>query len=129
MRIIDSLPADTYEKVSSLGVNEIEWLSIFLSISEWKVHTRLESFCKDETDVELDASQFPIINLAIQLGYVEKGGSENGMKLFRLPLFKHARKLFLWENKNLLQCSMHIDNWISLKSGSQLEEMTKTHLI
>ena len=124
-RILDSLPADRHRKVANLTIAEVEWLEIFLSLKKWDV-SQSEIHSDDEVAEKCTSdSHYPIINLALQLGFVEKDGPKRVAEYFKFPLLKHAKTSILWGNRNVLECSVHIDNWIALISGASILDMMK----
>ena len=124
-RVLDSLGADRYSKVEKLTISEIEWLEIFLSLKTWEVCSSDQNENCNIRETSTSESHYPIINLALQLGFVEKDGPKRVAEYFKFPLLKHARDSILWENRNVLECSVHIDNWIALMSGLSILNMMK----
>ncbi len=124
-RILDSLGADRHSKVEKLTISEVEWLEIFLSLKTWEVCSSVQNESCNIQETSTSESHYPIINLALQLGFVEKDGPKRVAEYFKFPLLKHARDSILWGNRNVLECSVHIDNWIALMSGSSILDMMK----
>ncbi len=124
-RIVDALPADRNENVMNLGINEIEWLAVFLSLKTWTARNSSTDFSKDGDEPEVDESHFPVVNLSAQLGFVEKNGSRKVSQHFNIPFHKYSKRSLLWGNRNLLECSLHIDNWIAITAGGYIKDMIR----
>lgn len=124
-RIVDSLPADRNERIVNLNIFEVEWLAVFLSLKTWKSGEKDTGLCKYKEEPEVDDSDFPVINLSAQLGYIETDGSKTVAQHFDIPLHKYSKRNLLWGNRNLLECSLHIDNWIAITAGRYIQDMIR----
>ncbi len=129
-----NLDAELEEAVKGLGIVEIEWFSVFLSVDDWRGLCSDSKKARDEKNKiskkkpfsevikkldrnNFDESGFPLFNLASQLGF--KGITKKLLQYFSHPLLKNSIDKMLWENRNILELSAHIDNWLALRSGDK----------
>ena len=133
-----NLDAELEEAVKGLGIVEIEWFSVFLSVDNWrgispdskKALNERKRKSKQKPYKEpmwnrdrkiLDETGFPLFNLSAQLGF--KGISKKFLQYFSHPLLRNSIDKTLWENRNVLELSAHIDNWLALRSGDKTSYM------
>lgn len=121
------LDAELEEVVKELGTTEVEWLAVFLSVDDWKGHYESKgqkipsrTFFPDNG---VDKNGFAIRNLANQLGF--SALSEEFLQQFSHPLLKGTSDCNVWHNRNALELSAHIDNWLALRSGEKTEYMMR----
>jgi len=138
------LDAELEEAVKDLGIVEVEWLSVFLSVNNWRgiskdskraqvellKETKKKPFKEKEADIpkkmkssDIDETGFPMVNLSRQLGFCNV--SKSFLRYFSHPLLKTSYDRTLWENRNILELSAHIDNWLALRSGDEAKYMMK----
>ncbi len=130
----EALPADIEARVNNFNAAAMEWFVIAVSVSKWfptldMVHkddpwkadaNKEESSSADHSEPE---NNIPMENLRKQLGFSDQ--SHFSLTRFKFPLLRNLSKMTLWGNRNVLEVSCHIDNWLALHAGEQVSYMVK----
>ncbi len=132
-RAREELPADIEARVDKFTVEKLEWFTIFVSVSNWSPMSEVEKAKAEERDSNRcnesgdDYSEpkndIPFENLRKQLGF--SAANDFTMRRFKFPLLQHVRKNTLWGNRNVLEVSCHVDNWLALCAGEHISYMAK----
>ncbi len=133
-RAREALPADIEAHVNSFTIEKLEWFTIFVSVENWASNhvekanaefDKLAANSDEYSDSKDDGREndLPVENLRKQLGFSKE--SDFSLCRFRFPLLRNIHQRILWGNRNLLQISCHIDNWLALCAGEQAAYMVK----
>lgn len=122
------LEAELEEIVKDLRTAQIEWLAVFLSVDNWR------GACKSSPNISIPKPKrnhgsvtglmkngFPVGNLSSQLGF--SGVANELLQQFSHPLLKDTENCELWRNRNVMELSLHIDNWLALRAGDKTRYM------
>ncbi len=137
VRAREALPPEIERRVESFDVEKLEWFTIFVSVENWtpgRAHAEEEVRSEIHNDSEFESTSnldrddsmpenvdpendIPIQNVKKQLGFVKK--TKFILRNSKLPFLRSVPKAILWGNRNVLETSCHIDNWIALCAGDQ----------
>lgn len=117
-------------------MEKLEWFTIFVSVENWtpaasqQTSRDVEATSGDSSTLGKDRrknldpeNDIPVENLKLQLGFTKQ--SKFILEHSKLPFLRSITTLNLWGNRNVLETSCHVDNWIALCAGEQTSYMVQ----
>ncbi|CAN8077295.1 unnamed protein product [Agarophyton chilense] len=114
---INGLRPKMQERLESFGPEHLELFAIFLWVQKNARDIRPRDNAQFRIEEKHSASEASYEFLQRQLGLDEDDRALNSLKY---PFCKHGRSRHLWYNRNVLEVSCRVDNWLALSSGEQL---------
>lgn len=130
-RIRELFPVDDVERLEKFETCHLEWLAVFLSVSDLRPRpSRTETTEQEHVRAEkapFNSTRIAVQNICSQLGIPSSVSDSNpffSRFLTCFPLFKTGLDRIFWRNRNILEASLHIDNMLALSAGAQYQFMS-----
>ncbi len=145
-RAREALPADIEARANDFDYQKLEWFTIFVSLESWAPASEdMEATGSSNSDSKSHAAlndaiysgsgsygnstgagsenDMPIENLRKQLGFSDQ--SDFSVRRLQFPLLQNISRKTVWGNRNILEVSCHIDNWLALCAGEHTSYMAR----